>query len=531
MWMPIPDIGRYGLIQDQPAHILPPGAWSDGRNVQFRDNRVRKAMGSEAVYGTPTVDPYWGLNAVTGGDSYWLYASLTKLYTVLGATHSNATRQDSTNTDVDYTVTRDDLWNGGNLHGRFVMTNGTDVPQAWQPGSIAEDLPNWPASTIQCKVMRPFGYYLIALNITDGSTNYPNRVRWSNAAAPGTLPTSWALDDATVDSGQSDVPDPSFGEIVDAQPIRDWLYIYKRNSVAAMRYIGGTNVFAFSDVFTDIGALYTGCVAPFSHRGGEFHCVFTGDRVVVHDGRSVVQTMEGRIGRTLQEELSPNYWKRSFVLNIPGIRENWICYPSGDSEIPNRVLVWNYTEDTLIFRDLPEETTWITRGIVAGQDLNLSWDSDDAAWDTDDTQWGVDNIQQHNLRPVGFIPDGSFKGLAQLDAGLTFNGSVKTERLERTDLAFVPNRQTKEPIRDLESFKLLRGARFQVDGNIQIRIGVAVEIGGSVQYGPPINLTPGMNRVDYVASGKSFAVRLVARSDTNWELFGYELDVERLSTY
>ena len=84
MWMPIPDIGRYGLIQDQPAHILPPGAWSDGRNVQFRDNRVRKAMGSEAVYGTPTVDPYWGLNAVTGGDSYWLYASLTKLYTVLG---------------------------------------------------------------------------------------------------------------------------------------------------------------------------------------------------------------------------------------------------------------------------------------------------------------------------------------------------------------------------------------------------------------------------------------------------------------
>ena len=185
MWMPIPDIGKYGLIQDQPAHILPPGAWSDGRNVQFRDNRVRKAMGSEAVYGTPTVDPYWGLNAVTGGDSYWLYASLTKLYTVLGATHSNATRQDSTNTDVDYTVTRDDLWNGGNLHGRFVMTNGTDVPQAWQPGSIAEDLPNWPASTIQCKVMRPFGYYLIALNITDGSTNYPNRVRWSNAAAPG----------------------------------------------------------------------------------------------------------------------------------------------------------------------------------------------------------------------------------------------------------------------------------------------------------------------------------------------------------
>ena len=536
MWMPIPDIGKIGIQPDPPAHLLPPGAWSDGRNIKFSHGRVFRDRGIRRVYGDPLGNPYWGANVIYAGDSYWLYSSLTKLYSVLGDLHTNVTRQDADDVDVDYGTEEDFLWNGGNLSNRYVLTNGVDVPQSWTPGTRVEPLVNWPADDLTCRILRPFGYFLVALNLTDAGVRLPNRIRWSNPIVTGALPTSWETDDASVEAGESDLPDVSSGGIIEAQALRNRLFIYKRNVVHSMHYVGGNNIFAFTPVFTDFGPLASGCVAPFAHRGGEFHCVYMGSHVRIHDGRAIVRTLDGRVSRILNRELSADSWRRSYVLNRPGPDELWICYPSGANTYPNRALVWNYREDTTTFRDMPENSHWMTKGNIEGAGEDLAWDSDEESWAPDDSIWDETSVDRHTRRPIVFISSGDNRGIHRLEGRTVAASKLPVSQLERTNICFIPNRQTKEPMRDLESKKLLSGLRLQITGSVGVRIGANQKINGATEFGP-LQIVGGprrgnsITRVDHVLSGVGFAVRFESIENSAWELHGYELDITKVSTY
>ena len=80
-----------------------------------------------------------------------------------------------------------------------ILNDGFDVPQAWigaySTALKLVDLPNWP-SGMRAEVLRNFGSYLVAFNITDPLTTsadgghiFPHLVQWSNPAEPGTVPT------------------------------------------------------------------------------------------------------------------------------------------------------------------------------------------------------------------------------------------------------------------------------------------------------------------------------------------------------
>ena len=539
MWTPIPEIGRYGIIRDVPPHLLPPGAWTNGSNVRFRNGRVFKVRGSVRIGGAPAVDPYWGINIVDPTYSHWAYGSLDKLYSLVGSTHTNITRQ-SSGSDDDYDMDPENLWNGGVLGGILVITNGADPPQSWVPSvgpvNKAEDLENWPSGLV-CQVLKPFGYFLVACNLTDSSGEHPSRIRWSHPAVPGALPSTWSITDATKDSGEFDISDEVPGPIVDAVVLRKTLFIYKSNSIWSMVKVPGNNIFAVDKAFTTLGALSNGCVAPFSYKGGEFHCVFTGDDVVTHDGRAVQRNLERRWAAEIRRELSAGNWKRSFVVNIPGVQENWICYPTGNNIMPNRVLIWNYSDDTIGIRDL-QESTWISAGIIVeGTSLvGLTWNSDSESWDSDTTPWNTTTLQRHSIRPVKFSPGNTLPGLHQLDIGNTRGFGTPTEILERTGLAIVPDRRTRAPIADIESMKMLQGVRLQFSGGpLKVRVGAQSSIGedSTIDYGPEfiLNDSTSFEKVDRVVSGRSFSVQIKAQTDNDWELHGYELDVERLSDY
>ena len=90
-------------------------------------------------------------------------------------------------------------------------------------------------------------------------------------------------------------------------------------------------------------------------------------------------------------------------------------------------------------------------------------------------------------------------------------------------------------IRD-RSKKLLRGARFQISGEANVRIGAVQEVNGNPRFSPPIKIQgpseDGFNvKVDYITSGVGFVIRVESVEDSSWELHGYELDIEKLSTY
>jgi hypothetical protein len=203
------------------------------------------------VFGTPVVAPRHEVKerrSVVGlceSDGAVVYngsghADITRV--AGGAYNSNTTEQ----------------WNGCILGGIPIFNNGTDVPQMWF-GTYALTLKllplsNWPA-TLRCAIMRNFGSYLVAFNITDSSVNYPHLVQWSNPAAAGTVPTSWAYANPTVEGGRKDLPDTNSGFILEAMQLGSTMFIYKERSVWKMNYIGGTYIYQFDTFLAEWGFL------------------------------------------------------------------------------------------------------------------------------------------------------------------------------------------------------------------------------------------------------------------------------------
>ena len=162
-----------------------------------------KFTGHSPVFDLPSVAPYWAMAVPIQSEVFWLYMGLAKGYTVQqSGTHSDITRAAG-----DYTGAATDKWNGGVLGGIPVITNGVDAPQSWSPVSASQqliDLPNWPANT-SCRIIRPFKNFLVAFNITLSSTVSPYKIKWSNPADPGSVPSSWDHPDATKDPVYRDV--------------------------------------------------------------------------------------------------------------------------------------------------------------------------------------------------------------------------------------------------------------------------------------------------------------------------------------
>ena len=280
-----------------------------------------------------------------------------------------------------------------------------------------------------------------------------------------------------------------------------------------MRLVGGSQVFGFTSIFNDIGALATHCVTGFSHRGGQYHAVFTGDNVLIHDGQSVSASLDGRATREISNTLSTEFWARSYIVHNAKAQEIWTCYPTGSNRFPNKILVWNYREDTLSFLDT-EHISWIIPGIIRTEESGIeTWDTAPGEWADSSGPWNISQSQQHNLRLVAVSQERG--GYWTIDDGDEMNlyrileGGLRTKML-RTELAIVPNRQTREPILDLYSKKLLRGARVEFSmadpgQTLKVRLGSSKTIGGPVSYGRVTALRPDRDtKVNEIHSGVSF---------------------------
>ena len=71
--VPINDLGGIGIIKDIPPYNLPENAWSDGNNVRFLNNGVKKIRGYTEVMATCPFAPYFILPYEdANGNYYWL---------------------------------------------------------------------------------------------------------------------------------------------------------------------------------------------------------------------------------------------------------------------------------------------------------------------------------------------------------------------------------------------------------------------------------------------------------------------------
>tara|TARA_R100001530_G_scaffold104784_1_gene73054 strand:+ start:406 stop:1944 length:1539 start_codon:yes stop_codon:yes gene_type:complete len=497
-----------GMAKDINATALPNEVFSHTENVRFEDNAAKKILGHDAVFTAPSVAPYFLIN-LTGATNYWFYAGSAKIYRTDSSTNTDVTRTSGGDYSTNLTATGN--WVGSIFNGLPLLCNGADDPQIWDTSSSKFlDLNNWPASTT-CKSIRPYGNYLIALNLTESGTNYPNKVRWSDAATG--IPSTWTAA-ATNDAGSNTIGDDG-DYIVDGSALNKSFIIYKERSTWLMNYIGGNLVFSFQKLFNDTGILSRNCVVEFDGK----HFVITEGDLIVHNGVSKQSIATNLVRRALFDNLDSTNYKNIFALHNKKKSEIWVCYPDVGSTYCNKALIWNYKTNAFSFRDLPG-ILHIASGIVNPGASTTIWSGQSQSWVAYNTteNWGQRNYNpaEASILMAGTTDTKFYRG----DYGFDFAGANFTMTLERKGLVLDGNTNTVKTVRKVTP-------RLAGTGSCEIFVGSSMSPNGTYTYNTQQSLDPSsQNKVDARSTGKYIAIKFQNTTGTTFELNGYDLEYE-----
>lgn len=506
----LPAIGKNGAIFDPGLTDQPDDGFSYVRNARFRDGVAEQVYGVTA-FGVAHTTPMYHL--ATGSDyidSYWVGAGLTKVYASQQGTSawSDITRTVGGN----YAATAAKGWTSSTLNGIMVLNNSVDVPQFWatpQLSTVLANLTNWP-STYRCKSIRAHKNTLIALGITNttGPVYYPHRVLWSHPADPGTVPVSWDVTDDTKDAGQIDLPGDDV--IVDGLTMRDSFVVYKERSTHIMRLVGGQYIFAVNQAFSESGILAPNCATEFNGM----HFVMTASDIIKHDGVQAQSILDGKMRRWLFQNIDSTNAKVSFVCKQWYFSEIWFCFPEAGHTACNLAIVWNWKNNTLSIRDIPE-IAHAESGVV-GASAASTWDGDTDPWYSDSLAWNATEIAPNLQRLLMCSASASQNYLA--DSGYLYASAFIPAVLERTGLTFgAPDK-----------IKLVRGIRPRFKGNantVTLKIGSQDDPYGAVTWGDPVTFTIGTDyQADFLVSGRYIAFQLSSATYL-WQLDGLDFDV------
>lgn len=528
MTIEIDDLARIGVIRDTPAYMLPPEAWTAVLNMRMVDDGVNSMLGWESTFGTPGVAPHFLMPIRTASTTFWLYTSLTKAYGYDGTTHTDITRAAGGN----YTASNSREWNGCILGGIPVVNNGVDVPQQWATVALATPLTaltNWPAA-LRAKVVRNFGPFLVALNLTDTGVAKPHRVRWSHPADPGSVPSSWDVTDPTKDAGENDLSDSKAGVIVDGLPLGGTFYIYKEASTWKMRFVGGRRIMDLGDAawLPDTGILAPRCVTVA--KKGTMHVVATQDDIIWHNGNTVQSILSKRYRRALFNEIDTTNYQNCFMFENPDYNEVWFCYPSSGMTNPNKALVLNYTNegwaiteaDGITFRNA-------VVGPVEAPGTSL-WSDRSDAWDDASDTWS--SIERR--RAVAAATDDT--KFWKLDSTNTRNGSTFTRRLQREGLALLGRKRSGDWIVDFEVMKFFSRMWPKIQGGpVDFRVGTQMLVNGAITWGDYYSFDPttgevtaplGVTADPLPVSARALAIEWRTTGSVSWRLDGYKIDVQ-----
>jgi len=505
--LPIANLAT-GFFPDLPDLELPPGAFTDSRNVQYRDGGLEKCRGYEQALGDLSATAIWAAPISDGVNYFWVYGSPTVMYATDGTTHANITGA------ITLGATDDLGFTGGPFHGFMIVNEGAAIPQFWSP-SLSNDLQSltaWPVIT--AKVVRSFKDFLVALRITDGGTYSPRTMRWSDVAQQGALPASWDYSDPTnqagiVEFGQTE------DQLIDALPIRDSLCIYKENHTWLGDYVGGADILGFRQLFSQVGAMSENCIATLDAQ----HVVLGTDDLILHDGNSARSLLDRRARRWLFNRINTQRHKRSFLSVDYRNRQVYVCFPESGNDWPNLALVWNWAEDTLHPYDLGGPKTFGTHGIVSSSTAE-SFDLSSGTFDDDAGVFDEESFSPFDRKMITL--DAGAPKLYQHDTGESYNGQPMSCYAERSGT----------PIsEDLGAIKRVWRIWPKVIGTIGDTLtfwtGAREAPGASVNFTGPYTFTIGVDTwIDVRFDARIIDLRVEYAGELTFRLAGMNVDYE-----
>jgi hypothetical protein len=366
-----------GHILDIDSLEIADNLLSLAHNVNTRKGFPSRIGGRRAIYGAAPVDPLHLLNLQLNSFNWWMTFGTNKIWGVRGGVNNDITPA------VITAVANPFEWDSTLLNGIPIYTNGKDAPGFWNGNGavICAPLPAWPVGQV-CKAVVAFRFHIFALNITNGGGAFENLLAWSDAAAPGALPTTWTAA-ASNEAGTSFLADTP-GRIVAGKPLGNQLMLYKPTSTYSAEYAGQqpNNIFTFRPVSRNLGLLSTHCIADLDTQ----HLVVGNDDVVLFDGVRIQSIADNRIKRYLAAQIDDTNALNTFVIRDLSKREVWICAPEAGNTFATVAHIYDERRDSWTTRDL-FQTRYGTTGLVQDAVTNDTWDSDATAWDSDLSTW------------------------------------------------------------------------------------------------------------------------------------------------
>lgn len=526
------NLGTVGIIKDIPDYDLPPEAFSDGKNVSFRNKRATYAFGQEVYVDTIGV-PTLLQQTFTGTDSYWIWNEGAGFKATDGTTTKTLPVTPAWSFDYDRPCT------GGVYHGFPLFSNGMNDPVYWgkdfSTPSAMLPLPNWPSGWL-ARIVRPWGNFILLADMVEGGNRIQDKFRWSASASPGAFPSVYQAA-AGNDAGEAQCSETD-GPITAMDGLGNFVLIYKSRGVYRAEYVGGNTVFAVRKHFDDLSCLTAGALTRISKakNGVPHHFVMTTDfDLVMTDGYSRVSVATDSWKQWIQRNISEDLWSRTFCVYNPRRREVWTCIPlQGATAWPNMALIWNVDDGQFTTRDLPEASAaaW---GIVSAVGQPKIWDNQTTRWDDFIGYWDERNF---NATDTHLLFAGGSSKIYQENSSPAWAdapGSVVTRYLERTGLGITGrDRQGNWTVDQLRR-KLLKRIwpRVKIQGIGQLQLyGLAQDKpDGPVRISGPHVLRDGEQFVDPLISGIYLGWKIESTTDVRWELEGITVEIEMLGRF
>jgi hypothetical protein len=534
--IPIRGVGEIGIIADLLPYDVPFNAWNSGRNIRFKNKTISRASVFRKL-NTPftfTGDPAVITDAAKSGAQGVLVSVQSDgvFRQLFNGVHSVVSPTVPWSATLERIVT-------ARLGGVTYFSNPDNRPVYRADPAVGAFayLPGW-ATNDRCASLRPYKDFLVALNVTKGSVNFENMIKWSDATQANSPPANWDTTSPSSLAGETVLNDAR-GKLVDGVTLGNSMILYGTKETYRMIFIGAPFVFAFEKAFDDLGVLSVDCVVEVDGK----HYVFGNDAIYVHDGMAKVAISDNRVTERIYSRLDASKANRCFAFVNKMKSEVVFCYPSvGDdcawrlSEITgcNEAVVYNYADNTWSFLDMPS----VVSSAIAVTPIVTTW-NDLATWDTLSSSWRAFDGSAPELtvvvstgnatRGVGrtiYFYDDLFGGLLSnpVETALLWPAYVESSVKDSDELSAT-----------LSSRKLVRSITPQVmsksaDGHILVSLGSAKNPNTDVLWtGPRQFMLRDDYKCDFRVNGRYLLLKFEIPSSVDAEISGYDIDLDVIS--
>lgn len=387
--LPVRGVGTIGVITDVSPTDLPISSWSNARNVRFQGDAVTRS----SVFKPFLIQPDFSTSKPILVIDDTLRSS-TKYITTLLKNGTLTRISNGVVSDVSPTtpfITTSNANATTTTVGSVIYINNEfNVPISYTEGEGRySQIPNWNPND-RCKSLRSYKDFLIALNISNINTEYPNMIKWSNAVQVGQRP-DWNVADEASLAGEN-VLNVSTGKIVDGYELGNSFIIYGTNEVFLMSYVGEPFIFDFRKLFNNFSIMTQNCVYEIQSR----HYVFCEDDIVVTDGSSYQSICNGKVKQTIFSRIDYSKRNNCRVFHNSVKRELIFAYPSFAQECAwvssetgcNEAAVYNYANETWSFIDLPNVSTAVeAMQPVGSMEESKTWAGMVSSWSNQINNW------------------------------------------------------------------------------------------------------------------------------------------------